>query len=200
MTENDETRQSIRYTVTVDDVVALGVFHSIRSAAAKQTRQRLRVILSAVAGAVWFIVGYNVYLVSPQTIGLWVAPAFGLMAGGVVYGLGSHRFQMPHLLRYMIRKRYAKPDNAKYLGEHSLAIDAQGFTHRTPYTESRYAWGALDRIEAEPSHTYWYVSSCQAIVIPHQKIVEGNFPALLAAVKEHYKPSQTLVQARSNSE
>lgn len=195
-TDTEELRQTIRYTVAVEDVVALTEFHAIRSEAAKRKRHRVRVFLSVALALTCFALGYNMHLTSPMVIGVWFAPVFALMGGLAAFVMASPRFTIPRLLRYLVRRRYSKPDMTKSLGEHSLDVDDQGFTHRTRFSETRYAWGALERIETEPNHTYWYINSCQAIVIPHQKIIEGSFPAVLSATKQHYKPGQAMEQAR----
>jgi hypothetical protein len=191
-TDGEGMRQTIRYAVTVDDMVAFNEFHYLHSPDAMRKRKRKRVILSVSGALVYLVLGYCMHVSAPGIFGWWFAPVLGLLIGLLIYGLGSPRFNIPHLLRYLVRRRYAKADTAKYLGEHFLEVDDQGFSHRTAYTETRFAWGALERIETAQDRTFLYISSFQAVVIPHKCVIEGNFAALLMAVKSHYKPGQVL--------
>lgn len=197
MIEKVNAMQKLRYRVTVEDVVAFNEFHCLRSPTAIQKRQRKRVIVSVVAALVYFVIGCYIQASTSWGTGLWFPILFGLTIGAICYVIASPRFAIPHLLRYIVRKRYAKPDMSKFLGEHTLEVDDQGFTHRTNYSETRYAWGALERIETEQDRTYLYISAIQAIVIPHKNIEEGNFTALLEAMKAHYTPGQVLARPKT---
>ena len=95
-------------------------------------------------------------------------------------------------LGQITRKLYAEDKNPGMVGGHVLEVDEQGFVDRTDYQESRYAWGALVRIEIEPGYTYLFTGAASAFVIPHKAITGGDFPALLEQIRMHYHPERSL--------
>ena len=179
-------------------MMAFNWFHLMWSEEGIRRRKRTRIIAVTLLAAMGLFFGSLISQSLPTVFPSWTAFAAATAGGLLGWVLSLPQMSTPVLLRYLVRKTYSKPDMQKYLGEHRLEVDDQGIRHRTSVSETRLAWGALHRIESERDYSYWYINSRQAIVIPHQNIVEGSFPALLARVKEHYKPGELLQPTKTS--
>jgi len=77
------------------------------------------------------------------------------------------------------------------LGERELELSDTGLISRVQGVETKVEWAAFEKIDTAPNYTYLFISPL-TIVIPHNKIVEGNWPAMLAEIGRRYHPDQTL--------
>ncbi len=98
----------------------------------------------------------------------------------------------------LARKLYAQDQNKTVLGSHELELHDDAFIERTPYNENRSAWGAIENIESTEGHTFIYVGTAQAHIIPHAKITEGDLNAFLADLGRKYRPHATLATTGSS--
>ncbi|MCW3052033.1 MAG: hypothetical protein JWN14_1203 [Chthonomonadales bacterium] len=97
-------------------------------------------------------------------------------------------------LKHNARKFLSEGKNDSFVGEKELEITEAGLIARSEYTETKLAWGAFERIASTPTHTFLYLSSVQAYVIPHNNILEGDFRAFLTEVGHRFQPGQRLNQ------
>ena len=176
--------QSVRlcYENTVDDAVALSKFHNARSPTARRN-QRI--------GAV--IVMLSTMLASLLVFGssdLSATLLNGLIAYSmiVLFSLGYHKLTGDRL----IRKQYLGDNNRNFLGLHELELTDEGIHYRTEYNEGRMAWGLIERIESTPDHTFLFLGTANAMIIPHDRITEGSYSAFLKELGQRFQPDQKL--------
>lgn len=82
---------------------------------------------------------------------------------------------MPSLIRYRMRKRFEKPENAKDLGQRSLSINEQGLTCITDSATTIFQWKAIDTIDVTPGYAFVRIGTKAAIVIPRATVEDGLF-------------------------
>jgi hypothetical protein len=174
----------IRYNNTIDDLVAFNAFHYANSPTAKRV---WRLVLWG--GALLVLVGTT--MTGRYSLAVRIAGGLTGTAFYVVATLLVRRLTMGAL----IRRFYAEGSQKVTVGEREMEVTEQGLVERTDYNEMRSAWGAIERIETTPLHTFIYIGPLMAFVIPHGAVTEGDLRAFLVELKRHYRPDATLESA-----
>ncbi len=116
----------------------------------------------------------------------------GIRAG--LIGAGTAALILSPLLRYRLKRRMIKMctegDYKRYLGERELEIMPDGIISRSPYSETKLAWAAVEKIELTTEHTFIFVGSRMAFIIPHNRIEQGDYKTFLTELGRHYQPDQ----------
>jgi hypothetical protein len=183
-------RPRIRYNVTIEDLVAFNVFYARTSPTIRSLQRRYRMITLPIV----FLMTFVIELFTRHHLGIWYPLIVASITTLALAVYLNYYYKSGYLsrLRHTARKLYSENKNPGVVGEHILEVDEQGFINRTEFKEARYAWGALVRIESEPNYTYLFTGPGSAFVIPHQSLIEGDFPSLLEQIRLHYKPDQAL--------
>lgn len=187
---SDTAKTMIRYEVTIDDLVAFNVSY-MRTSSMIRSMQRRQMLVGVPLA---FVGTFGLTSTLPHFPGivhpLIMATAAALWTAGYL----SYYYRRGYInrVRKLVTKVYSEGKSPGLLGEHVLQVDENGFTDRTKFNESRYAWGGLMHVEGGPGHTYLYIGAANALIIPHAGITDGDFPALLEQVKMHYRPDAAL--------
>ena len=190
--EIEAVQPFIRYSNTVDDLVAFSEFHCFRSLEGKKKRRKQIRIWATALALLGLILGYNIFLTT--SLGFWIIPIVTVFIPGIYVFLLQILKNCPnYFFRRLVTRGFQKSRNKHFIGEHKVLLYDNGIVTSSKYSETRFAWGAIDKIESEEGYTYIYVTGVQAIIIPHDNITEGDFPALLQAIKTYYKPDQQLI-------
>lgn len=173
------------YENTLEDAVAINKYHQKHSPAVKRFRKMMLIFL-----ALW-IIGVNL-------VGYGFANIAAVLFYSLVYFVGA--LLLIGVLRWlvsdrMVRRIYSGDKNRAFLGSHDLELRDEGLLHRTAYSETKMAWGLIERIESTPQHTFIYTGSASALVIPHDRITDGNYAAFLQELGQRFKPDQALERA-----
>ena len=176
----------IRFKRTLDDIIAFSDFHYSHSPAMKKIVARYRV---AGALAILILTGAMTHTMIPDiplpliiSVSAVGAAIFATQASNIV----------KRRLRENTRKLYAEGNNASLEKEVDMELTETGLIARSDIMETKFAWGAIERIETTADYTFFYISPVQAYIVPHNKIIEGNFPAMLAEIGRLYQPGQRL--------
>ncbi len=172
----------------MDDLVAFNVFHTRNSPSLRKMRRRAIVNIAVFMFLLLFGVAQG--LTAPFGSALLTAIIGAATAAGYVFLFQKTRF-VPRI-RKVVQAVFSDDNNPGLIGEHTLEVDEEGFTHTTRVCTSRYSWGGLVRVESEPGYTYLYTGAQSAHVIPHAAITSGNFRAVLEQIKQHYHPEAAL--------
>jgi len=176
----------IRYERTIDDIIALNYFDFHHSSATQGIVRRYRWTGSI---AIWLLAALLIYILVPgMPVFLTLLVAF---LDAVFFAIMAPRIVLKKTMRN-VRKRYAEGQNATLLGEQELELTDTGLIARSNYTETKLAWGAIERIETTPEHTFLFISSINAYIIPHNRIIEGDYRALMAEIGRRFQPGQPL--------
>ena len=188
MTSRKEKPMRIHFERTMDDMIAFNDYHFRHSPYMKRFMFWYRLI-----GALAII------LLSTLLIQILLPPSpypFGfimsLIGAGFFVAIAPTMIQ--RRMKKQARKLYSEGKNASALGAQELEVTETGLIARSEYFETKMAWGAIERIESTPTHTFLYLSSVQAYIIPHDKIHEGNYHALLTEIGRRFQPGQKLLR------
>jgi hypothetical protein len=178
----------IRFERTMDDMIAFNDFHYSHSPFMKRFMFWYR------WGGALFIFLVCTLLIQALTPGspALFAPLLSLVGAGVFAAIAPSAIR--RRMRKQVRKLYSEGKNVSALGELELELTDTGLIAKSAYTETKLAWGAIERIESTPTHTFLYLSSVQAYIIPHNKIIEGDYRALMAEIGRRFQPGQKLPQ------
>jgi len=174
----------LRYTVSMDDVLALNHFICLHSS----TIRRSRIML--VFGLPVFLMVFEVY--RGIRGGSWVLHVIMLVLCVLL---------IPFLNWYFARgmKRTAQRIYREYptkglIGEHELSIDEAGVTERSEIGEQVTRWAGVDRIDTTPEHAFIFVGPAMAHVVPRATVVEGEFDSFITAAKAHVQATARRTQ------
>ncbi len=185
-------RPMIRYSVTMDDVTAFNLFHCNHTVSGRRAVQEYRVRSTATVALLLLAVGVLISRTWSSGLGIWFPPAYALLGTALFITRQTSVLKSREFWRKRVMKSITPGSDRGLFCEHIITVDENGFTKKTPVSETRFAWAAIENIEADEHHTYIYTGSVMAITIPHENIIEGNFPAVLHAIKAHYRPEMCL--------
>ncbi len=172
----------LRFDSTIEDVVAFNDYHSKHSPKMKRI----------MAGFRWVPALLAFLLIFTSTM----KHDYGSAAIAGLIGASIAAILCPPLIRWSLRRRiyklYSKGIHKKILGEHEAEIVEDGIIARASYSESKYSWGLIEKIESTAEYTFIYVDEAMAYVIPHTRIEEGNYKAFMTELGQHFKPDQKL--------
>lgn len=164
----------IVYENTIDDLVAFTRFHAAHS----QTIRRQRAIQVWI-GTVSLLVGGALFALMtkhfvPLVVGAVLTVLFLLWVPG-------------YFRRYLereARRIYAEGPNKSMIGWHELELGDGELIERSEFGGTRSALEVVDRIARDAQHTFIYVSSVSAHVIPHATVKEGNVEEFVVALQK----------------
>ena len=172
----------LRFESTVEDLLA---FQDYQYAHSSTVRRRLARKVGALS-----LISFGGMISMSSHDGVINAAVSGLIVAGLV------ALVCPSLVRYNmkahIRKMCVTGDYKLFLGDGELEIVEDGIISRTPYGEGKLAWGAIEQIESTAEYTFIYVGTLMAMIIPHNRIEEGDYKVFMTELGRHYKPDQKL--------
>ena len=183
----------IRYEVTIADLIAYDDFACRQSAHLQRRRYWYR---RGVALYILLAPSALVYLFKART------PVLPVFLGSLVAAMFFFLWYPGYLTRRrhrLIHKMAAEDGNKSMLGEAELELTENGLISRTDQIETKLAWESLQRIETTPNATYLYVNQVNACVVPHDKVIEGDFPTMLAEIGRRYHPDRELESVKETS-
>ena len=167
---------------TMEDLVAFNKYHYKHSPVLRRRRQTLLAIV-AVLEFLWFFWCFG-----------WTHPELALLYLIVTFAIG---ILLGLCLRWLIgdrliRRLYSREKNRSFFGAHELELTDEYLIHRTAYTDSKVAWGVIERIESTKDHTFIYVGTNSAVIIPHERITQGVYGVFMQDLGRRFKPDQPL--------
>ncbi len=164
----------IRYENSIEDVVAFLEFHTDSSPQVRRSRLLGMWVVPAV-----LMVGATIAAVAQHRIG-WVVQ-------GMIYGalyLLIYCWLYRRNQRRALEALQTEGRNDAVLCEHILVITPEGLVERTPVSESRLAWSALEKVERTEAYTFVYTQAQGAHVIPRDSLIEGDHDRFIGALEE----------------
>ncbi|MDX1933142.1 MAG: YcxB family protein [Capsulimonadales bacterium] len=177
----------LRFSNTIDDIVALSDYNHEQSPTLRRARQRYRLTGAILASLLSFLL--LTILLEPLSLSPLVLLLPLLYAA--IFAWKSSR-QYRRSVQEMVRQLYSEPGNRRLFTEHELEVVPEGLIVRTKYQETRLAWGAFERIEATADHTFLFIGSTTAYVLPNGRLNAGDLQQFLEAFRTYYVPDATL--------
>lgn len=176
----------VRYKNTSDDFAAFNTFHFAHSPTHKRMVAIYVFVFGLALGVAVFFLAKSFPLESVKSMGEEVNNTSAAIQA--VFVAAIYAFFLPRILRRNIarqsRKLLREGRNKTFLCEHQLEITEDGLVTRTPYSESKASWEAIERIARTEAHTFVYVSAVSALVIPHDRVLEGDCEAFVSEVRK----------------
>lgn len=176
----------LRYENTVEDLIAFQLFTLDRMPMVKRTLAGVRwgsavIVFVAILAACTLLYG------TPM---LWLTVPVALISAAVAAAIypGVNR----RVMIKRLRKMYAEGNYQALFCQHELEVAEDGLVERTDFNETKIAWAGIDRIESTPDVTFIYTSATAAHVVPHNRIIEGDYRAFLTSLAQHYHPEGKL--------
>lgn len=170
---------SIRYATSAEDNVAYGEHWAGGSSVARRTMWTSLVWTSAMTAMfflllhAWF--GSSLYLVGGVIALAWVIASF------------------PASYRKQLRRQslgFAGEGTEICLGkEHRLEATPAGLHAVCVAADATLAWPAIQSIVVTQTHAFLTLGPARAYVIPRQRLIEGDFDAFIAQVRQLHHPS-----------
>ncbi len=161
----------IRYETTADDMVAFNQYFCDHSPTMRLARRRFKVAISGICVSLG--IGAS-YLLGDE----WLFfHGFALAIAALI--LIPTSMPRKHLER-TVRQLLSEGDNKGTLGEHELELIGDGFIERTTFNESKWSFAGIERVVVGQDYTFIFISALMAHVIPHHRILEGDFQSFMA--------------------
>jgi hypothetical protein len=149
----------VEFENSLDDVLALNLYHHQQSSAAQRTRRLLQFGPAAILVIV-FLVQVSVSGASPISSLPWLMFA----AVWTVF--------VPYMMRRSLKKRilqlYAEGRDKGIVGKHTLSITSAGVTDKTRFGNTVTTWRDVRKVVATNEHVFIYVSDTVAHVVPRR--------------------------------
>ncbi len=171
---NSEDSMDIRYTVSLDDIVAFNRFHCSNSRTAKRVRLRCDILVAAV----WLGAGGLSSALHHSFVPLIIGGAFALC-----WCVTSKRRSASQCAK-LARKFFEEGKNKGSLGAQLLRLSEDGVEESNDYGSKFTRFNAIERVESTDQHTFIFTGAASAYIIPHGKVVEGDVTVFRAALED----------------
>ena len=169
----------IEYEISVDDILALNLYHHQQSPSARRTRMLLQygppVILVII-----FLIQASLTGGSPVSALPWL------------FFAGIWVIFVPFSLRRSMRKKVAKlilesQDN-RVTGKHKLSLTPDAVTDKTGSGKTKTKWRDVRKLVATNQYLYIYISDTLAHIVPRRAFAsEAEFREFVDSAMRYYK-------------
>lgn len=167
----------IRYEITLEDLLAFSLHLHQKSPTLRRTRRRAAVGLFAMIIGLC-LVGSEI---TRDPIVLWVG-----VGGATVIAAIYPRIYRRNV-KWLSSRLYAEGQNKALLCEHVSELRDKGLFDGTQFLERTVFWKGIERIESIPGHTFVYLSTMSAQVIPENTIIEGDYQAFVEELQRRWQ-------------
>jgi len=169
----------VEFENSLDDLLALNLYHHQQSPSARRVRQLLQFGPAAILVIV-FLVQVLVSGASPVSSLPWLMFA-------VVWTVF-----VPYMMRRSLKKRilqlYADGRDRGVVGRHTLSLTSTGVTDKTSFGKTVTTWREVRKVVATNEYVFIYVSDAVAHVVPRRDFSdESKFHEFRDAVIRHMK-------------
>ena len=102
------------------------------------------------------------------------------------YGRGMER---------RLRRLFPHDRHAPLSGAHVLEILPDGILVRYPVMESKTLWAGLKQVVSTPTHTFIYVGSLNAYILPRSGVLEGNYDEFVRTLQDRLAAARAAASA-----
>lgn len=155
----------IRYEIAAEDLLAFSLHFHQKSPTLRRTRMGVVIGLAAMMIGMSFVVSE----IMGNLMVLWLGIVWAVIFAAI-YPRLYHRN-----VKRQLSKLYAEGQNKGLFGPHVTELRDDGLFDSTEFREVLVFWKGIDRIETLPDHTFVYLSTMSALVIPEHAIIEGNY-------------------------
>lgn len=166
----------LRYILELDDLVAFHQFYIDTSPVVR--KRRLTSVISF--GVIFIALGLLRWQLENSIVPLVYFVVFAIVFT-TWYWHASRKVKPKR-----VAKLYAKERNRGMFCQHELEILPDGLLERTPVGEQKTQFQGIDRIESTATHSFVFIGTFLAHVVPHAKVTEGDVDSFIATLKEKW--------------
>lgn len=167
----------IRYDIAPEDLLAFNLHFHQKSPTMRRTRMWVVIGLAAMIIGMCFVAAE----ILDNLIILWVG-----IGWAAVFAAIYPKLYRRNLKRYSARL-FAEGQNMKLFGQHVAELRDNGLFDATQFLERTVFWKGIERIESLPGHTFVYLSTMSAQVIPENSIIEGDYRAFVEELQRRWQ-------------
>jgi hypothetical protein len=180
------TENSVRFSLTLDDVVALSVYLADHKPDGRANPWKY--------GFIWFTAFMLLMIVmavtippvnktQPDGIPVWIAVIYIGSLGVVLLALMLFR---RHFNRFVFRRSLRKEVTPKMSEPQTFVIGPESFTITDSNTTSTSRWDAIQNVALTEEHAFLFIDLKTAHVLPRRAFVsEEDFQELVAEIKRY---------------
>jgi hypothetical protein len=165
---------TIEYTNTLADVVAFARHHYDRSEGIQRSIRLQRY------GGVTALAGYFIGLcfLSGSSFYLLVAAVTSTAWWIWIPNVLSSTYEK------QVLRTYESGRNRTTFGKHRLALTPHHIEEKNEFGESRVLWPAIERVDSDAQHTFIYLGSSHAYIVPRNQVLSGDYDSFVHALRE----------------
>ncbi len=172
----------VEYTLGIDEVLALSLYHNEHSPLLRRRLWILRGLVPLACLVVWLLLA-----ATREDAGFVITLGAVLALVSLIYFV-----RYPGVVRkrtmQMVRKLYAESPNRGAFGQRRMTINAETITEAGELTVTTKKWAAIDRIVEDHGHAYFYVSALSAFILPKAAFAsDGAFREFLETARRHHR-------------
>lgn len=170
----------LRYEITVEDQLAFNLHFQKNSPTLRRTR-----IVCMLAVAVFLIASFGAIaeiLHRPKVAWLGVAAA-------VLFAVIYPRTWRRSTRRLNSRLFQERPNRALF-GPRVSETRETGLFTSSDFVETMVFWKAIERIETVPGHTFVYLATVSAVVIPEHNVLEGDYHSFVDELRRRWQQTR----------
>ena len=164
---------TLRYSTTIEDLVAFNRFHNLHSPVLMRQRRLATVILPVAA-----LIAVSVMAILSRDLWSFLFPFLFI----ILY-VAFLRRAYGKALDKKVRRLYSAGKNRAALGVQRLSIDEDGLRSESEVSSSTISFKGIEKIESSPTHTFIYLSALSAMIIPKDAVTEGDYEDFLAQLR-----------------
>ena len=170
----------IRYPIELDDLVALHQFFIDTSSLVRKRR----IATTSTFAVIFVVLGLLRWRTENSVFPLFYFGIFAIVFT-TWYWHASRKVKTKR-----VAKLYAQEKNKGTLCEHELEIVPDGIIERTAVGEQKTAFAGIDRIESTRTHSFVFIGTLLAHVVPHAKVLEGDVDSFMKALRHKWGAQQ----------
>jgi hypothetical protein len=178
----------LKYSVTIDDLVAFNIFYERNSAFIKRSKLINGVVIPSCPFLVMCIVGISKHSWQPVFNGIIVSVSLILWT-----------FLAWDKRTRKIYRKILKEGGKTDIEIFELEITADSLTEKGKHKETTWSWDSIGKIGSTPEHIFVYTSTATAIVIPQAGVIEGSYAEFFAELKQFFEKTINANQLQEHS-
>jgi hypothetical protein len=176
----DDESISVEYALDEDDIVALQGYYQISS----PERRRFNLFfLVVVATTLALCVAEVVLLVKGEKIALdygpWVV-FFFLLWAYILRKQGS--------AAQAVKRVLSRGQNRDLFSPQRLTLSREEIQTSSPYQNTRWAWGAVEKVVKTDQHVFMFLSAMSALIVPRRAFrADADFELFFKTARDHQR-------------
>lgn len=165
----------IQYENKNEDFIMFALQHHNNSPSVRKQLLILKILLTLFVLFIPSLIAYYEKSMLLFIIGFVIAITYYL----------TYKNQTQLSLIKLLHKIFGEGSNESILGLRTLEITPDALVEVGEFIESRISWSVVSKMIQTPNYFYVYISATNALVIPHKRILEGDYNEFQRQLKKY---------------